>query len=41
MIPRGDAPALFVKFKGDAAVASRERDNFIRFVASLRWKQTP
>ncbi|MFM9058175.1 MAG: hypothetical protein ACKOSQ_03440 [Planctomycetaceae bacterium] len=37
MIPV-DAAALFVKFKGDAAVARRERDAFVRFVSSLRWK---
>lgn len=38
MVPVDDAAALFVKFKGDAAVARRERDAFVRFVASLRWK---
>ncbi|MFM9024725.1 MAG: hypothetical protein ACKON7_05210 [Planctomycetaceae bacterium] len=38
MIPVDDASALFVKFKGDAAVARRERDAFVRFVSSLRWK---
>lgn len=38
MIPIDDAGALFVKFKGDAAVARRERENFRRFVASIRWK---
>jgi hypothetical protein len=27
---------LFVKFRGSADVAAREKDNFIRFVASLR-----
>lgn len=36
MLPRGDSGALFVKFKGDAEVARRERDNFIRFVSSIR-----
>jgi hypothetical protein len=36
MIPLADSGALFVKFKGDADVASRERKNFIRFVSSLR-----
>jgi hypothetical protein len=41
MIPRGDASALFVKFKGDAAVAKAEREKFVRFVASIRWKQSP
>jgi hypothetical protein len=41
MIPRGDASALFVKFKGDAEVASREREKFTRFVASIRWKPAP
>lgn len=38
MIPVADDAALFVKFKGDAAVARRERDNFVRFVSSIRWK---
>lgn len=37
MIPVTDATSLFVKFKGDAAVARRERDNFVRFVSSIRW----
>jgi len=41
MIPRDGASALFVKFKGDAAVARRERENFIRFVTSIRWKPSP
>lgn len=38
MIPVAGSSALFVKFKGDAAVARRERDAFVRFVSSLRWK---
>lgn len=38
MIPVDDSSALFVKFKGAAATARRERENFHRFVASLRWK---
>lgn len=38
MIPRDDAAALFVKFKGAADVARRERGNFVRFVRSVRWK---
>jgi hypothetical protein len=37
-IPLDGNRSLFVKFKGPAAVARRERDNFIRFVSSLRWK---
>jgi hypothetical protein len=37
-IPLDDKASLFVKFKGPAAVARRERDNFVRFVASIRWK---
>lgn len=36
MIPVDERQALFVKFKGDAAVAMRERENFKRFVASIR-----
>lgn len=38
MIPVDESSALFVKFKGPAAVARRERDAFVRFVSSLRWK---
>ena len=38
MIPVDGASALFVKFKGDAAVARREREAFARFVSSLRWR---
>ncbi len=37
MIPRDDSVALFVKFKGDADVARRERGNFVQFVRSVRW----
>lgn len=36
MIPVDGSSALFVKFKGDAEVAVRERTNFIRFVSSIR-----
>jgi hypothetical protein len=36
MIPVDESSALFVKFKGDAHVAVRERANFIRFVSSIR-----
>ena len=39
MIPLDGSGALFVKFKGDAEVASRERENFIRFVSSIRWNE--
>lgn len=38
MIRVDASSALFVKYKGDAAVAHRERENFTRFVASIRWK---
>lgn len=38
MIPVDGTLALFVKYKGPAAVARRERPNFLRFVSSLRWK---
>lgn len=37
-IPLDDNASLFVKFKGPAEVARRERDNFVRFVSSIRWK---
>jgi hypothetical protein len=39
MIPVNDAAALFVKFKGEATVAARERERFARFVSSIRWKE--
>ena len=39
MIPVDESRALFVKFKGDAAVAARERERFTRFVSSIRWKE--
>ena len=38
VIPLDDTASLFVKFKGPAAVANRERENFTRFVSSIRWK---
>ena len=38
MIPIDDSASLFVKYKGDAAVARQERENFNRFVQSIRWK---
>jgi hypothetical protein len=37
MVPVEGSSSLFVKFKGRAAVARRERENFNRFVSSLRW----
>jgi hypothetical protein len=37
MIPLDGSAALFVKFKGPAEVARRERESFNRFVASIRW----
>jgi hypothetical protein len=41
VIPIDEAASLFVKFKGSAAVARRERENFTRFVSSIRWKEAP
>lgn len=38
MIPLDDSGALFVKYKGSADVARRERDKFVAFVRSIRWK---
>lgn len=38
VIPTDDSSALFVKFKGPAGVARRERDAFVRFVSTIRWK---
>lgn len=38
IIPVDGVQSLFVKFKGDAGVARREREAFVRFVASLRWR---
>ena len=37
IIPQEDGKTLFVKFRGDATVARRERANFMKFVASLRF----
>jgi hypothetical protein len=37
MIPLDGSEALFVKFKGPAEVARRERAAFTRFVSSIRW----
>lgn len=37
MIPVDEVKSLFVKFKGPAAIARRERDSFRRFVSSIRW----
>jgi hypothetical protein len=39
MIPLDDSASLFVKYKGDAAIARREREKFNRFVSSIRWKE--
>jgi len=36
VLPLEDGKALFVKFRGGADVARRERANFLKFVASLR-----
>lgn len=36
ILPLEDGKALFVKFRGDANTARRERTNFLKFVASLR-----
>jgi hypothetical protein len=38
MIPLDDTASLFVKYKGAAAVARRERARFVEFVTSIRWK---
>lgn len=38
MIPLEDSVALFVKYKGEAAVARQEKARFLKFVSSLRWK---
>jgi hypothetical protein len=38
MIPLDETAALFVKYKGDESVARRERDRFVEFVRSIRWK---
>lgn len=38
MIPLEDSVALFVKYKGAAAVARQEKARFLQFVSSLRWK---
>lgn len=41
VIPIDETASLFVKFKGPAAIARSERDNFTRFVSSIRWKDAP
>jgi hypothetical protein len=38
MIPREDASAVFVKYRGTAGVARQEKARFLEFVASFRWK---
>lgn len=38
MIPLDDTAALFVKYSGVEAVARRERERFVEFVRSIRWK---
>lgn len=38
MIPLDGTASLFVKLKGAAAVARRERERFVEFVTSIRWK---
>jgi hypothetical protein len=37
ILPQDDGKAVFVKFRGNVAVARRERANFMKFVASLRF----
>jgi hypothetical protein len=37
MVPVEGSSSLFVKFKGRVEIARRERENFHRFVSSLRW----
>ncbi len=39
MLPVEDAATLFVKFRGAADVALRERERFTHFVSSIRWKE--
>lgn len=36
IIPDDESSSLFVKFRGAAAVARREKDAFVRFVSSIR-----
>lgn len=38
MIPIDATSSLFVKFKGAAETARQQRDNFRRFVSSIRWQ---
>jgi hypothetical protein len=37
MVPIEGSSSLFVKYKGRVDIARRERENFHRFVSSLRW----
>jgi hypothetical protein len=38
VVPLDDRQSLFVKFRGSLATARGQRDAFLRFVQSLRWK---
>lgn len=38
MIPLDETASQFVKYMGDATVVRRERDRFLEFVRSIRWK---
>lgn len=38
VIPMDSQSSLFIKYKGEASVAEAEKQNFVKFVESLRWK---
>jgi len=38
IIPMDEQSSLFIKYKGDAQTAEAEKQNFIKFVESVRWK---
>lgn len=38
IIPMDEQSSLFIKYKGDAQTAETEKQNFIKFVESVRWK---
>ena len=38
IIPMDEQSSLFIKYKGDAETAEKEKQKFIQFVESIRWK---
>jgi hypothetical protein len=38
IIPMDEQSSLFIKYKGDAETAEKEKQKFVQFVESIRWK---